>query len=121
MQPSSSMSRRAILIGAGAVAAWASSPARALLAQMSGAAGASVDFDALIAKMTVEEKAGQVTLMAAAWQAARPMRSIRHRRPNPASGSSWKRCGADGSAVFSTAMARKWRVRCRLWPPKSRA
>lgn len=67
MQPSSSMSRRAILIGAGAVAAWASSPARALLAQISGAAGASADFDALIAKMTVEEKAGQVTLMAAAW------------------------------------------------------
>ncbi|WP_311266843.1 glycoside hydrolase family 3 N-terminal domain-containing protein [Sphingobium sp. WCS2017Hpa-17] len=67
MQPRSSVSRRAILIGAGAVAAWAASPARALLAQAGAGGAASADLDALIAKMTVEEKAGQVTLMAAAW------------------------------------------------------
>ncbi|MGZ0074657.1 glycoside hydrolase family 3 N-terminal domain-containing protein [Sphingobium limneticum] len=67
MQPRSSVSRRAIILGAGAVAAWASSPARALLAQAGDGGTASADLDALIAKMTVEEKAGQVTLMAAAW------------------------------------------------------
>lgn len=67
MQPRSSVSRRAIILGAGAVAAWASSPARALLAQAGDRGTASADLDALIAKMTVEEKAGQVTLMAAAW------------------------------------------------------
>jgi beta-glucosidase len=67
MQPRSPISRRAILLGAGAVAAWASSPARALLAQAGNGNASSTDIDALIAKMTVEEKAGQVTLMAAAW------------------------------------------------------
>lgn len=67
MQPRSPVSRRAIILGAGAVAAWASSPARALLAQAGDGGTASADLDALIAKMTVEEKAGQVTLMAAAW------------------------------------------------------
>ncbi len=64
MRPPSSVSRRAWLMGAGAVVAWASSPARAL---MDGSAPASTDLNALIARMTVEEKAGQVTLMAAAW------------------------------------------------------
>lgn len=62
-----SVSRRALLMGAGAVAAWAASPARALMAQMGDGGSASSDIDALIARMTVEEKAGQVTLMAAAW------------------------------------------------------
>ncbi len=59
------ISRRALMMGAGAVAAWSASPARALLAQATAALPASVD--ALIAQMTVEEKAGQLTLMAAAW------------------------------------------------------
>jgi beta-glucosidase len=67
MRPPSSLSRRAWLMGAGAVAAWAASPARALMAQMDQGAAPSTDLDALIARMTVEEKAGQVTLMAAAW------------------------------------------------------
>ncbi len=59
------ISRRALMMGAGAVAAWSASPARALLAQATGTLPASVE--ALIAQMTVEEKAGQLTLMAAAW------------------------------------------------------
>ncbi len=59
------ISRRALMMGAGAVAAWSASPARALLAQATAALPASVE--ALIAQMTVEEKAGQLTLMAAAW------------------------------------------------------
>ena len=67
MPPRTSVSRRALLMGAGAVAAWAASPARALMAQMGDGGSASSDIDALIARMTVEEKAGQVTLMAAAW------------------------------------------------------
>lgn len=67
MQPGSSISRRATLLGVGAVVAWAASPARALLAQAGSNDAASADLDALIAKMTVEEKAGQITLMAAAW------------------------------------------------------
>ncbi|MFE8585352.1 glycoside hydrolase family 3 N-terminal domain-containing protein [Sphingomonas sp. NCPPB 2930] len=60
------ISRRAALLGAGAVAAWAASPARALLAQGDGVAlPASVE--AILARMTLEEKAGQLQLNAAAW------------------------------------------------------
>jgi beta-glucosidase len=60
------ISRRAILMGAGAMATWAASPARALLAEVGqGALPAAVE--RLLASMTPEEKAGQLTLMAAAW------------------------------------------------------
>lgn len=61
------LSRRAILIGAGAIAAWVNAPARALLAQVPVPTAASPMIEDLIARMTVEEKAGQVTIMAAAW------------------------------------------------------
>ncbi|WP_288936371.1 glycoside hydrolase family 3 N-terminal domain-containing protein [uncultured Sphingomonas sp.] len=60
------ISRRAALLGAGAVVAWASSPARALLAQADGAA-LSKRVEAILATMTLEEKAGQLQLNAAAW------------------------------------------------------
>jgi len=60
------ISRRAALMGAGAIAAWASSPARAML-RMAEAQGVPAFVDALIAKMTLEEKAGQLSLMASAW------------------------------------------------------
>jgi beta-glucosidase len=60
------ISRRAALLGAGAIVAWAHSPARALL-QAAGDARVPAFIDALIGKMTVEEKAGQLSLMAAAW------------------------------------------------------
>jgi beta-glucosidase len=60
------ISRRAALLGAGAVAAWLASPARPLLAQ-AARGGVPASVDALIAKMTLEEKAGQLTLNAAAW------------------------------------------------------
>ena len=59
------ISRRAALAGAGAIMAWAASPARALLQSAERDVPASVD--ALLAGMTVEEKAGQLNLMAAAW------------------------------------------------------
>lgn len=59
------ISRRALMMGAGAVAAWSASPARALLARAGDRLPASIE--ALIGQMTVEEKAGQLTLMAAAW------------------------------------------------------
>ncbi len=62
----SKVSRRAALMGAGAAAAWAASPARALL-QAAGAGQVPAFVDALIGRMTVEEKAGQLSLMAAAW------------------------------------------------------
>ena len=60
------ISRRAALLGAGAVAAWAASPARALLARGDGTA-LSPAIQAILAKMTLEEKAGQLQLNAAAW------------------------------------------------------
>jgi beta-glucosidase len=60
------ISRRSALIGAGAVAAWLASPARALL-QAAGRLEVPAFVDALIARMTVEEKAGQLSLMASAW------------------------------------------------------
>ncbi|MDP1028584.1 glycoside hydrolase family 3 N-terminal domain-containing protein [Sphingomonas sp. KR1UV-12] len=60
------ISRRAALLGAGAATAWAASPVRALVMQAgTGAVPASVD--ALLARMTLEEKAGQLQLNAAAW------------------------------------------------------
>jgi beta-glucosidase len=60
------ISRRAALLGGGAVAAWLSSPARALL-QAAGQARAPAFIDDLIRRMTLEEKAGQLQLMASAW------------------------------------------------------
>ncbi len=62
----SSISRRALVLGTGAVTAWAASPARALLAA-ADRAGASPAIEALLARMTVAEKAGQLTLNAATW------------------------------------------------------
>ncbi len=60
------VSRRALLMSAGAAAAWLSSPARALL-QTAGRVEVPAFVDLLIGKMTVEEKAGQLQLMASAW------------------------------------------------------
>lgn len=63
------ISRRAALMGAAAVTAWAASPARALI-RATADAPVPAFVDALLARMTVEEKAGQLTLNAAAWGGA---------------------------------------------------
>lgn len=55
-----------MLMGAASITAWAASPARAMLKAMDSVATPAF-IDALIAKMTIEEKAGQLQLMAAAW------------------------------------------------------
>ncbi|MBO9624321.1 MAG: beta-glucosidase BglX [Sphingomonas sp.] len=60
------ISRRAALMGASAVAAWAASPARAML-QAAARVPVPAFIDGLIAKMTLQEKAGQLTLMPSAW------------------------------------------------------
>jgi len=60
------MTRRAALMGTGAIAAWMASPAHALLMEAE-ADGLPPAIESLIARMTVVEKAGQLTLMAAAW------------------------------------------------------
>jgi beta-glucosidase len=60
------ISRRSALIGAGAAAAWLASPARALL-QAAAQVPVPAFVDQLIARMTLEEKAGQLQLMASAW------------------------------------------------------
>jgi beta-glucosidase len=60
------ISRRAALMGAGALAAWLASPARALL-QAVGRVDVPAFVDQLISRMTLEEKAGQLSLMASAW------------------------------------------------------
>ncbi|PVX29110.1 glycoside hydrolase family 3 N-terminal domain-containing protein [Sphingomonas pokkalii] len=60
------ISRRAALLGAGAMAAWAHSPARAMLRE-AAALPVPAFIDALIAKMTIAEKAGQLTIMPSAW------------------------------------------------------
>jgi beta-glucosidase len=60
------VSRRAILMSAGAAAAWLASPARALL-QAAGKVAVPAFVDQLISRMTLEEKAGQLQLMASAW------------------------------------------------------
>jgi beta-glucosidase len=54
------------MMGAGTVAAWLASPARALL-QAAAQRATPAFIDSLIARMTVEEKAGQLSLMASAW------------------------------------------------------
>ena len=60
------ISRRAALMGAGAAAAWMASPARALL-QAAGRLEVPAFIDSLISRMTLEEKAGQLQIMASAW------------------------------------------------------
>src|SRR5437763_8760116 len=60
------ISRRAALMSAGAVAAWLASPARALLDAV-GRLDVPAFVEPLIARMTLEEKAGQLSLMASAW------------------------------------------------------
>jgi beta-glucosidase len=60
------ISRRAALMGAGAAAAWLASPARALI-RAAGRLEVPAFVDPLIARMTLEEKAGQLSLMASAW------------------------------------------------------
>jgi len=60
------ISRRAALMGAGALAAWLTSPARAVLAA-AGQLTIPNFVDDLIRRMTLEEKAGQLSLMASAW------------------------------------------------------
>jgi beta-glucosidase len=60
------ISRRAAFMGAGAVAAWLSSPARALI-QAAGRMPVPAFVDSLLSRMTLEEKAGQLSLMASAW------------------------------------------------------
>ena len=57
------VTRRAALMGVGAVAAWAGSPIRAALTAAAPAPATAQ----LLARMTVAEKAGQLTLMAAVW------------------------------------------------------
>ena len=64
--PEMRISRRAAMIGTGAVAAWLASPARALIAAAGNLAIPGF-VDDLVARMTLEEKAGQLQLMASAW------------------------------------------------------
>jgi beta-glucosidase len=66
MMLDSGISRRAVLMGASATAAWLASPARALVQAAAKLAVPSL-VDQLIDRMTLEEKAGQLQLMAAAW------------------------------------------------------
>ena len=66
------ISRRAALISAGAVAAWLSSPARAVL-QAVGQVQTPAFINDLIGRMTLEEKAGQLQIMAAAWAGGRAL------------------------------------------------
>lgn len=60
------VSRRSLMLGGAAALAWRASPAAALLAAL-GETALPTAVEALVGKMTAEEKAGQLTLMAAAW------------------------------------------------------
>lgn len=60
------VTRRGALIGTGLLAAWLASPARALMAEAKKLPIPPF-VDTLIDKMTLEEKAGQLTLRAAKW------------------------------------------------------
>ncbi len=60
------VSRRSLILGGSAALAWRASPAAALMAAL-GETRLPAAVEALIDAMTLEEKAGQLTLMAAAW------------------------------------------------------
>ena len=60
------VSRRSLLMSGAAAAAWASSPVSAMLRTIQPGTKAAA-IDALIGRMTLEEKAGQLSLMASAW------------------------------------------------------
>ena len=60
-----SLSRRAAILGIGVTAAWLDSPVRALMRPASKSL--PTDLEALISRMTLDEKAGQLTLMGASW------------------------------------------------------
>ena len=60
------ISRRAAMMGAVAATAWVASPARALI-EAAGTLSVPGIVDDLIGRMTLEEKAGQLSLMASAW------------------------------------------------------
>jgi beta-glucosidase len=60
------VSRRSLMLGGAAALAWRANPASALIAAL-GDARLPTAVEALIGRMTVEEKAGQLTLIAAAW------------------------------------------------------
>ncbi|WP_114228053.1 MULTISPECIES: beta-glucosidase BglX [Sphingomonas] len=60
------ISRRATMLGAGATLAWLASPARALV-EAAGRLPIPAFANDLVARMTLEEKAGQLSLMASAW------------------------------------------------------
>lgn len=60
------ISRRALMMGAGAAAAWLASPARALF-QAVGKVEVPAFVDSLVSRMTLEEKAGQLQIMPSAW------------------------------------------------------
>jgi beta-glucosidase len=60
------VSRRSALLAMGAATAWASSPMQAL-AKAAASQPLPAFIKALVARMTIEEKAGQLTLMPSAW------------------------------------------------------
>jgi beta-glucosidase len=60
------VSRRSVLMGGAAIAAWSASPVSAMLRRIDPGKDAAT-IDALIAQMTLEEKAGQLNLLASAW------------------------------------------------------
>ncbi|MFM5916527.1 MAG: glycoside hydrolase family 3 N-terminal domain-containing protein [Novosphingobium sp.] len=60
------VSRRSVLAAMGVATAWAASPLRAA-AKVAAAQPVPAFINALIAKMTLEEKAGQLTLLPSAW------------------------------------------------------
>ena len=60
------ISRRSLIASGAAIGAWASSPLSAMLRTINSSRDAPT-IDALLARMSLEEKAGQLSLMASAW------------------------------------------------------
>src|SRR5688572_17907841 len=63
------ISRRTLMVSVSAIAAWQASPVRALMQSAEREGSLPPRVDALIGRMTLEEKAGQLTIMPAAWDA----------------------------------------------------
>ena len=70
MPASSNFSRRTLLIGTACLTAWHSSPVGAVLRAVGKGTPTSARVRDLVARMTIEEKVGQLTLMPTPWTSA---------------------------------------------------
>src|SRR3546814_6883702 len=101
------LTRRSMLVAMGMASAWAATPLAALARSIGKRADAPF-IEALIAKMTLEEKAGQLTLLPSAWGGSKAAQF----NP-PGNGQSFDQQVADAVAGKLTGVFKIGRASCR--------